>query len=428
MTLPPPLAKVTPRALMVLSLAGLVYVFAALERISPPVVALDIMNALGLKPDDLSLMFSLTFIAYALTQPIAGFGADWIGPKRCLLAATIFLGGASIWFSYSQSLWSAALARALVGLAAGFVFVPAVRLAANWLPPRHFAMASSCILAASALSNFLAGSPLARSADRFGWRWSFFALGLAGLALSGLVLALIADHPRPGPGHPQEHPQELPQKRPAKTPHFWPSARQIFSHPMFWLISLVYTGTDLLYDTFTGLWAGPYLIEAHGLSAVAAGDILSTASLGFLVGGPLVVFWGNRWGSYSKVLICLTLGNIGLTSFIIWGPAQSPPWMLYLLCLAAPLGVHGTGLIFALSKNYFPENITGTLIGFLNLMPFLAGALMQNIVGFILARLQADPLTGALTAHEQYAQAFIPVLFWSFLTFMASVWLHSKKH
>ena len=417
--------RVTGRALTILTIAGLVYVVAALERISPPVVALDIRAALGLGPDDLGMMFSATFIAYALTQPIAGFGADRIGPKRCLMMSAILLGVASIWFAYSQSFWPAAIARALVGLAAGFAFVPAVRLAANWLPPRHLAMASTCILAGSAFSNFLAGSPLARTANAFGWRWSFMVLGLAAIALGVLVLFVVSDHPKRNARDSGEDFSEEPLKQ--AEVRFFAAAKMVLSHPMFWLMSLVYAGTDMLYDTFTGLWGGPYLMEAHALSSVDAGNMLSAASIGFLFGGPLLVLLGDRWGSYAKVLICLALGNVAITSFIIWGPEDAAPWMLYLLCLVAPLGVHGTGLLFAIGRGFFPENVTGTVIGFLNLMPFMAGALMQNIIGRTLAAVQSDPATSALTAHYHYGQAFKPVLYWCVLTVLAAFWLHRTR-
>ena len=414
-------ARVTGRAIMVLAIAGLVYVIAALERISPPVVALDIRAALGLGPDDLGLMFSATFIAYALTQPIAGFGADRFGPKRCLMMSAILIGLASIMFAYSQSFWPAALARGLVGFAAGFAFVPAVRLSANWLPPRYLAMASTCILAGSAFSNFLAGSPLARAAQAFGWRWAFMALGLAAIALGALVLFVVSDRPAKQASAAEAEPAKPSEVR------FFAAAKLVLSHPMFWLMSMVYAGTDMLYDTYTGLWGGPYLMEAHLLSSVDAGNMLSVAAIGFLFGGPLLVLLGDRWGSYTKVLICLALGNVAITSFIIWGPADAAPWMLYLLCLVAPLGVHGTGLLFAIGRGFFPENVTGTVIGFLNLMPFMAGALMQNIIGRVLAAVQSDPATAGLSAHYHYGQAFKPVLFWCVLTVLAAFWLHRTR-
>lgn len=426
------ISKVSSRALFVLSLAGLVYVMAALGRISPPVVALDIRASLGIGPDEMGLMFSATFITYALMQPLAGFSADRFGPRRCLMICLALLAVASIWFSQSTSLLSAAMARALVGLAAGFAFVPAVRLAANWLPDRYFGMASTCILAASALSNFLAGSPLALTAERFGWRWSFMMLGFMAVGLLILVWWIIADRPQVTGEFKSAAPDESAAAKPNLVCDnanlgFFQAAKQVLSAPIFWLISLVYSGTDLLYDTFTGLWAGPFLMEVHGLSSVSAGNMLSMAAIGFLVGGPLLVMLGDRWKSYSNVIICLALGNVAITSFIIWGPAEAAPWMLYLLCLLAPLGVHGTGLLFAIGKSFFPENVCGTVIGFLNLMPFMFGAIMQSVIGRVLAYMQTSPVYQDLGAQVHYGQAFKPVLAWGLLTVAAAFWLKKKS-
>lgn len=418
-------SRVRPKAIMVLGLACVVYILAALERISPPVVALDIRASLGIGPDEMGLMFSATFFAYALMQPFAGFSADRFGPKRCLVACLILLALASIWFSRSGSLFSAAAARALVGLAAGFAFVPAVRLSANWLPERYFGMASTCILAASALSNFLAGSPLARVAGKFGWRWSFLMMGFVAAALLVLVWWIISDRPADD-GRAGDALADGPRTG-AKELGFLQATKQVLRTPIFWLISLVYSGTDLLYDTFTGLWAGPFLIEGYGLSSVSAGNMLSMAAIGFLIGGPLMVMLGDRWKSYSSVIICLALCNVAITSFIIWGPDDAAPWMLYLLCLLGPMGVHATGLIFAIGKSFFPENVTGTVIGFLNLMPFTVGAIMQRVIGSVLAHVQASPAYLGLGAHAHYGQAFKPVLGWAIITVAAAVWLKRKS-
>ncbi|MDR0621560.1 MAG: MFS transporter [Deltaproteobacteria bacterium] len=429
-------ARVSARALAVLSLAGLVYVAAALERISPPVVALDIMASLGIGPDSMGVMFSATFFIYAFTQPIAGFGADRFGPKRCLLTCVGLLAVASIWFAKSESMLSATLARALVGFAAGFAFVPAVRLAANWLPERYFGMASSCILAASALSNFLAGSPLARTSTAFGWRWSFMGLGALMLGLFVLVWFVVTDGPRrkaaqaqqsasagPDTGQSSGAYSQTASRADSGTPGFWSATKLVLGSPIFWLIVLVYSGTDILYDTFTGLWAGPYLMEVYELSSIDAGNMLSLAALGFLVGGPLMVALGDRFGSYSNVITGLAVFNVGITSFIIWGPGVAKTWMLYVLCLVAPMAVHATSLLFAIGKSFFPERVTGTVIGFMNLIPFLVGAIAQSAIGRVLAHFQSDP------ANVRYGHAFKPVLAWAILTVIASLWLktHARK-
>jgi sugar phosphate permease len=424
--------KVSLKALLVLGLAGMVYIMAALERISPPVVALDIMNSLNIGPDAMSFMFSATFFVYAFTQPLAGFGADRFGPKRCLMMSAGLLALSSVWFSQSNSLVSATLARALVGFAAGFAFVPAVRLAANWLPDRYFGMASSCILAGSALSNFMVGSPLARISTAFGWRWSFMSLGIILFGLLILVWWIVSD--RPGLRFKAKAEADLgpiensdPNQTDARGPGFFKATLMVLGTPIFWLISLVYSGTDLLYDTFTGLWAGPYLMQVYGLSSIDVGNMLSLAAFGFLVGGPLVVTLGDRWGSYSNVVICLAASNVAITCFIIWGPSFASPWMLYLLCVMAPLSIHATGLLFAIGKSFFPENVTGTVIGFLNLMPFMFGALMQSVIGRILAYTQQSPAYADLAASAHYGQAFKPVLVWTILSTTAAFWLKKRS-
>ena len=410
--------KITARAVAVMVIAAMVYMFAAFQYISPPVVALGISQSLGLGPDDMGLMFSATFIAYALMQPLAGFGADRFGPRRCLMFSTALTAVASIWFSRAGSLGSAATARALVGLAAGFAFVPTIRLAANWLPVRHFGMASSLVVAASALSSFLAGAPLAFFAGGFGWRWSFMMLGLISAGLCLIVWRVVKDRPasaRPaaaGAGSPGSN--------------FGSAAKIVLTNPVFWLMSLVYCGVDLIYQVFTGLWAGPYLIEGYGLSMAEAGSMLSTASVGLLFGGPLMILLANAWKSYTKMIITLAAFNVGLAAFLVWGPADAPLWMIRLLCLAAPVGAQGTALFFAVGRRIFPEQIVGTMTGFLNMVPFLFGAAMQSLTGRMLAGIRADHVYQDLGAHFQYSLAFKPILYCVLASLAAGFWLHAK--
>ncbi len=412
------------RATAVMLAATLVYILAVIQRGSPPVVALDIMADLGFTPDHLSLMFAATMVAYGLMQPVAGFWADRFGPRRCLVGAGLGLGLGSIIFSLAQGLVVGLSARMLVGLAAGLALMPCLKLAGHWFSPKRFGLVSSIIVAAAALANFAVGRPLAQSAAAFGWRWSFMGLGIAGLLLAVAVFLVIRDRP-PLAEAPEPEAPAWPPEEAAPTPTFFQSLRLIAREPEFWLLALLYAGTDMLYATFTGLWAGPYLIEVHGQTEAAVGNMLSVAAAGFLVGPPLLVWWATMWRSYGRVLLCLALADVLIALVLVWAePGLSSP-ALYFLCFIAPVGAQGACLIFVLVRNLFPENLAASSMGLINVFPIIPGALMQKIVGHLLT--QAEDLNPMAAPQELYSQAFQPLLIYMIISVPLALWQVRKE-
>jgi Sugar phosphate permease len=308
----------------------------------------------------------------------------------------------SIWFSYAESLLSACLSRSLLGLAGGLSLLPGLRLVMTWLPPRFFGLAASSLIAFTALATFLAGRPLAGITETFGWRFPFFWLGLGTLMLLLLIWFLVADRPE-SQGAPEASLQEPPVS-------LWETTKTIVSNPLFWMLGGIYIGTDLLYLTFSSLWAGPYLIEVQGLNAVTVGAILSATAVGFLVGPPLIALWGDFWGSYPKVLFCAILFNFAFLAFLIWGPVRLPLPALFVLCFLAPLGGWTAGLYMAMSREIFPEKMSTSAMGFLNLMPIMGGAVFQQLMGNLLT--YAERSRPELSLHGRYAFAYTPALVW----------------
>ncbi|MDR1922068.1 MAG: MFS transporter [Candidatus Adiutrix sp.] len=387
------------RIALIIALSALVYIICLLHRLSPPVVALSIRDSLGLSADQMSLVFAPTLFGYGLIQPLAGFSVDRYGPRRCLMVSTFFMGLSAVWFSQADSMVSACLARALTGLASGLSLLPGLRLVLNWLEARYFGVAASSIMGASALANFTVGRPLAWLSQSFGWRFPFFWIGLISLAACALVFLLVRDKP------PQT---ETAAPAPAgRRPAFLAVAFSILKNPMFWLLSGLYIGTDLLCLIFTSLWAGPYLIEVYGQSELAVGNILSVAAAGFLFGPTLLALWGDRWGSYPRVLLCLAFFSAAFWAFLIWGPTSMPLWSLYILCFLAPMGTWASPLYMSIARDYAPPEIASSAMGFINMPPVMAGAALQHLVGSLIQK--AEDSGAALSPHALYAQAFTPV-------------------
>ncbi len=167
-------------------------------------------------------------------------------------------------------------------------------------------------------------------------------------------------------------------------------------------------------------------MEVQGLNKVAVGGILSVASVGFLIGPPLMALWGDFWGSYIKVLFCSIVFNCAFLAFLIWGPVQLPLPALFVLCFLAPLGGWAAGLYMALCRDIFPENISTSAMGFLNLMPIMGGAFFQQLTGSLLT--YVEKTSPELSLHGRYAFSYTPALTWTILSlFLALVIIHKMK-
>lgn len=399
---------------LIMIVAALVYVLAVIQRMSPPVIALEIMNDLGLNPDSMSLMFAATLVCYGVMQPVAGFWADRFGPRRCLLVAALVLGLTSFGFYAAKGMLLGLPSRALVGLAGGVVLIPCLKLAGNWFTPKQFGFISSCMVASAAVANFIVGRPLAVAVGAYGWRWCFAALGVVGLILAAMIFLMVQDRPAV-PRSFQPSPEETPPRA-----GFIQNTLAIVKLPEFWLLGIMYACTDMMYGTLTGLWAGPYLIEVYGLSEETVGNMLSVAAMGFLVGPPLWVLLAAAWNSYAKMIFCATIANVA----IAWIFVRSPEFMgvpsLYLLCIIAPIGAQMANMVFILATRLVPGHMSASAMGLINIFAILPVAFMQKIIGGILAR--GEALEPALSARELYGQAFTPMLICMIISVPLALW------
>jgi sugar phosphate permease len=116
----------------------------------------------------------------------------------------------------------------------------------------------------------------------------------------------------------------------------------------------------------------------------------------------------EAWKSYAKVLLLVAVLNVLVALLLVRGPDRLSQPALYALCFVAPVGAQVAGLVFVLARNLFPDDIAASAMGLINIFAIVPGALMQKIIGALLAR--GELLEPALSARELYSQAFMPLL------------------
>jgi sugar phosphate permease len=156
----------------------------------------------------------------------------------------------------------------------------------------------------------------------------------------------------------------------------------------YWVISYAAAIGYGVYAALQTLWAGPYLMEVMGCSALGAGSLILLLSFGSILGGP---FWGalsDRLFQKRKTVVCFGQAALCLL-FLLLAEAPRASGSFWLGVLFCGVGFfRSTGhLVYTHIKELMPIRIAGaamTGVNFFNMIGpavFLQGlgSLMQGL-------------------------------------------------
>jgi sugar phosphate permease len=392
------------------------YVLVYFHRLCPAVVAVDMMQDLKTGGTLTGLLSAAYFYPYALMQLPAGLLSDSWGPRKTI---TIFFGMAfvgSLVLGYAPSAAWAVAGRTLVGIGVAMLFVPAMKILAEWFRVAEFALMTGILMAVGGLGSLIAAAPLAGLSAWIGWRMSFVVVGALTLALAALVWVVVRDRPADlGWPSPAEH-----QKSPAAPIALGDAVRRVIGCAAFWPLAVWFFFECAVFFSFGGLWGGPYLVQVHQLGKEQAAAILSMLAVGMIVGSPLLSYASNRiFRARKPVLVLSSLVTVGTSALLAFRTAELATVTLYALCFG--LGMFSSAVVvigFTSNKELFPVQMAGTATGLVNLFPFAGGAVFQPVLGYLLEARGRTP-DGAFTLAG-YQQAFMALFVCALIAFAAS--------
>jgi sugar phosphate permease len=394
------------------------YVLVYFHRLCPAVVAVDMMRDLKTGGALTGFLGAAYFYPYAVMQLPAGLLSDSWGPRNTitLFFVVAFIG--SVILGVAPSVFLAILGRTLVGLGVAMLFVPTMKVLAEWFRMREFAFMTGMLMALGGLGSLFAAAPLALLSSWIGWRLSFIAVGVFTLVLAVLVWIFVRDRPHDF-GWP---PPEETEQSAAATIGLMESVRKVLTCKAFWPIAIWFFFDCGIFFSFGGLWGGPYLIQVYGLSKAQAAQILSMLAIGMIIGSPMLSYIStNIFRARKPVLVLSSIVLVGLTAILAFFTAEIPLVVLYTLCLG--LGIFSAAIVvigFTTNKELFPVQMAGTATGIVNLFPFAGGAVFQPLLGFILE--QNATAEGTFTPVA-YQQAFLILFIAGVIALVASLFL-----
>jgi sugar phosphate permease len=348
-------------------------------RASNAVISSQLLEDLFLDTEGLGLLSASFFYAFALTQiPISMF-LDRVGARRMMSALSLIGVLGALVFSWSHSLSIGILGRVLLGIGMACNLMGTLKLLTLWFGPLSFATLSGMVLSIGTLGNMMATSPLVLLVDRFGWRITFQLI--AGVNLLWIVVFYMIVRDKPG-GRREgwSRPGVTGDSEGSRS-----SLRLLLAQKDYWIIS---AGTFVSYGVFAAfqtLWAGPYLMEVMGLSAMSAGNTIFLMNMGVIVGAPAWGVLSDRFFKTRKWLVVtghVILAGIMLTMALL----TRGTGLVFLACLFFFFGFFRmTGaLMYAQIKELMPLEMAGTAMTGINFFTMIGPAVFLQGLGTLM--------------------------------------------
>ncbi len=361
-------------------------------RTALAVIAPELIQDLGLSARQLGFSNGSFYIALLVAQISVGVAFDRIGVRVTVAALSIFMVIGALMHAIATTPELFIAARVVTGFGCAGSFMAAVVLVSGWFPRARWSTVLSWVFALSQIGVFSAGAPLAFASELVGWRMAFAISAIVAAAVGALFYGLVRDPPR------NEDRSGTPKDVLGPIAGVVTVLRMPGVIPVFALFAVAYAAAV----TMTGLWAGTYLKDVHGLDAVARGNVLSALAVAYLVMvliiGPLDrVLNTRKW-------IAVACGSVGLAVLIYLAvnPAPPLPVAIAALVLLAGFTSYNTILLTHM-RSLFPDHLAGRGATTGNMWQLGGTALLPILTGLIPPLF---PAAGAGYSVEAYRWIF----------------------
>ena len=373
-----------PHRWVVFGAFAAVYFFVLFHRVSTSVVAPDLIASFQTNATALGLMSSMYFYTYALEQPLVGYLADRLGPRKVVGFWSLAAALGCILFGLAPSITWAAIGRGLIGFGVGGVYVPALKAFSQWFRQKEFTTMTGLLMAIGNAGAIVATTPLALSSKAFGWRMSFFLIAGITLSLALVVLLFTRDHASLVDN--KDDQAAMPLKRSANPRS---RIRFILTSIRFWVLFVMFFGIYGIFVTLQGLWATPYLMSVLNIDRLQASQLNMALPIGFIVGAPLFGWIADRIHAKKPQLFIGLTAAIAAFWLILSFRAQIPGVKEVVVLFGAMGAVTGGWLsvLWALVRESTPAHSMGFISGVMNPSPFFGIAVFQVLTGAVLDRI-----------------------------------------
>ena len=354
--------------LLILATISVTYLVENFLRSAASALTPVLIEELAITRGAMGFLITGYFLIYGVMQFPAGFLANILGPRKCIVwfTALTCVGSVLFWMSYRYELLFAA--QFIMGIGTSVFYINAVTLISRWFPQDKRATAIGVLSASSGVGAFASYMGLPLAVTLWGdWRMLYLVM-LGVLVVNwGMNFFMIKDGPADAPA-------------PSKARlNIKGSIMDILRTREFYppLIGFTMTGfTFVLYS-----WITQYLIEDKGLTYIEAGMASSIGTVAGFIGCLLVGVVSDRLRKRKLPVMIFLSSNLVLLVVLVFLPAglglpiYAAVWFL--------MGIVGSVwiLFFSIVSEVLPTERAGIGLGMMNGLSTILSSLATPIYG-----------------------------------------------
>jgi sugar phosphate permease len=373
---------------LMLGILCLMYFIAYIDRVNIGVAGPLLRKEMGLSATQLGWVFSAFAWPYAALQIVGGWLSDKYGPRLVLTALSVIWAAGTILTGFTWGLASLLVFRFLLGVGEGGAFPTATRAFTFWMPAAERGFAQGITHSFARLGGAVTPPIVLWVAAAYGWRESFYLLGVVSLAWTVLYVSLFRNTPLE---HKWVKPEEIAEigvgteamKKAAKAKVPW---KQMISR--MWLVTFV----DFCYGWSLWVfltWLPSYLKDSRGFDlkqlALFASLPLLAGVVGDTLGGVLSDTIYRRTGNLKFARrSLLVVGLLGSLVFVVPAVYTGSAETAVFLLSASFFFLELTNAVLWSLPIDIAGRFAGTAGGMMNTGFGIAGIVSPIVFGFLI--------------------------------------------
>lgn len=362
-------------------------------------------SELNLSSEDIGMIMSAFFLAYAATQALSGYLVDRYGARKILSQGIVIWSAGTVLSAFSAGLTQIVIARFIVGLGEA-VFPPGSSVAvAEHFEKSRMAKAKSILTSGASVGFALGALLVPMMIAAFHWRTMFVILGVAG----GIVaLALWQVLKKAELAHGGRAVAALSTKQDKV------SIRAILKKKLTWQIAVCYFFTNII---FWGLqsWLPLYWVNVRGMNMVTMGAWSAVPPvmgfLSFLVSGWLL---DRFFSGYEKYLLAIAASGTALFIGLMLSSSSIPLNFAYLTAANIFLNTISITVFVTIMKR-FPVKMVGTATGLINSLSQIGSFISPMLLGVVLK-----------WTHQNYTDIFIMLIIFAIIILLSVIGIKNE--